>query len=140
MDENLKFYLELEGLKKYDALLKKHIPIFVTPDKVEIMKSIKPELGQLVIFTNFERKKSDNTTITSAGIKVGEGNEENKKTIEQLPFIDWFYWDHIDDADIHVTAEQKKFWNKKISCKVDDETLNLFMDDETLNLFKNEKE
>ena len=123
MDENPKFYLELEGLKKYDALLKKHIPIFVTPDKVEIMKSIKPELGQLVIFTNLrERKKSDGTTITSAGIIVGDG----EKTIEQLPFIDWFYWDHINDKNIHVTEEQKTFWDNKISCDVDDETLNLF--------------
>ena len=128
MDENLKFYLELEGLKKYDALLKKHIPIFVTPEKVEIMKSIKPELGQLVIFTNFERKKSDNTTITSVGIKVGEGNEENKKTIEQLPFIDWFYWDHINDKNIHITEDERKFWNKKITCEVLGETLNLKMD------------
>ena len=125
MAENPKFYLELEGLKKYDALLKKHIPIFVTPEKVEIMKSIQPELGQLVIFTNFERKKSDGTTITSAGIKVGEGNEENKKTIEQLPFIDWFYWDHINDKNIHVTEEKKKFWDNKITCEVDGETLNL---------------
>lgn len=129
MAENPKFYLELEGLKKYDALLKKHIPIFVTPDKVEIMKSIKPELGQLVIFTNLrERTKSDGTTITSAGIIVGDGI----KTIEQLPFIDWFYWDHINDVNIHVTEKQKTFWNNKISCEV--------LDDETLNLFKNEKE
>ena len=74
MDENLKFYLELEGLKKYDALLKKHIPIFVTPDKVEIMKSIQPELGQLVIFTDYKRTNSEGVEITSAGIKVGDGN------------------------------------------------------------------
>lgn len=128
MAENPKFYLELEGLKKYDALLKKHIPIFVTPDKVEIMKSIKPELGQLVIFTNLrERTKSDGTTITSAGIIVGDGI----KTIEQLPFIDWFYWDHINDKNIHVTAEQKTFWDNKISCEV--------LDDETLDLFKIKK-
>lgn len=123
MAENPKFYLELEGLKKYDALLKKHIPIFVTPDKVEIMKSIKPELGQLVIFTNLrERTKSDGTTITSAGIIVGDGI----KTIEQLPFIDWFYWDHINDKNIHVTTKEKERWNEKISCEVDGETLNLF--------------
>ena len=134
MDENLKFYLELEGLKKYDALLKKHIPIIVTPDKVENMKSIKPpELGQLVICTelrSIEITKSDGSksTITSAGIKLGDGI----KTIEQLPFIDWFYWDHIDDDKIHVTTKEKEFWNNKISCKVDDETLNLFI--------KNEKE
>ena len=125
MDENLKFYLELEGLKKYDALLKKHIPIFVTPEKVEIMKSIKPELGQLVIFTNLrERKKSDGTTITSAGIIVGDG----EKTIEQLPFIDWFYWDHINDKNIHITEDERKFWNKKITCEVLGETLNLKID------------
>ena len=129
MDENLKFYLELEGLKKYDALLKKHIPIFVTPDKVEIMKSIEPELGQIVIFTDLrsiEITKSDGSksTITSAGIKVGDGNT----SIEQLPFIDWFYWDHINDANIHVTKKEKEFWNNKITCKVDDETLNLKID------------
>lgn len=124
MDENLKFYLELEGLKTYDKLLKKHIPIFVTPDKVEIMKSIEPELGQIVIFTDLERTKSDGTKITSAGIKVGDGNT----TIEQLPFIDWFYWNHINDKNIHVTTKEKEFWNNKITCKVDDETLNLKID------------
>ena len=123
MAENPKFYLELEGLKKYDALLKKHIPIFVTPDKVEIMKSIQPELGQLVIFTDlYKRTNSEGVEITSAGIKVGDGNTK----IEQLPFIDWFYLDHINDKNIHVTAEQKTFWDNKISCDVDDETLNLF--------------
>ena len=124
MDENLKFYLELEGLKKYDALLKKHIPIFVTPDKVEIMKSIEPELGQIVIFTDlYKRTNSEGVEITSAGIKVGDGNTK----IEQLPFIDWFYLDHINDKNIHVTSEQKKFWNNKITCEVSevDETLNL---------------
>lgn len=127
MDENLKFYLELEGLKKYDALLKKHIPIFVTPDKVEIMKSIEPELGQIVIFTDLRsievtNSDSSKSTITSAGIKVGDGI----KTIEQLPFIDWFYWDHIKDPHIHITEDERTTWNEKISCKVDNETLNLF--------------
>ena len=124
MDENLKFYLELEGLKKYDALLKKHIPIFVTPDKVEIMKSIEPELGQIVIFTDlYKRTNSEGVEITSAGIKVGDGNTK----IEQLPFIDWFYLDHINDKNIHVTKKKKKFWNNKITCEVSevDETLNL---------------
>ena len=125
MDENLKFYLELEGLKKYDALLKKHIPIFVTPDKVEIMKSIEPELGQIVIFTDlYKRTNSEGVEITSAGIKVGDGNTK----IEQLPFIDWFYLDHINDKNIHVTTKEKEFWNNKITCKVDDETLNLKID------------
>ena len=129
MAENPKFYLELEGLKKYDALLKKHIPIFVTPDKVEIMKSIEPELGQIVIFTDlYKRTNSEGVEITSAGIKVGD----SEKTIEQLPFIDWFYWDHIKDPYIHITEDERTFWNDKISCEV--------LDDETLNLFKNKKE
>ena len=38
MAENPKFYLELEGLKKYDALLKKHIPIFITAEDFKLEK------------------------------------------------------------------------------------------------------
>lgn len=120
MAENPKFYLELKGLKKYDALLKQHIPIIGTTAYFEGVKTTVPPRGQLVIFSDLRSiKKSDGTTITSAGIKVGDGI----KTIEQLPFIDWFYWDHINDANIHVTAEEKTFWNNKISCEVLDETL-----------------
>ena len=129
MAENPKFYLELEALKKYDALLKQHIPIIGTTAYFEGVKTTVPPRGQLVIFSDLRsievtNSDSSKSTITSAGIKVGDGI----KTIEQLPFIDWFYWDHINDANIHVTAEQKTFWNNKISCEVIDETLNLKKD------------
>ena len=124
MAENPKFYLELEALKKYDALLKQHIPIIGTTAYFEGVKTTVPPRGQLVIFSDLRSigiTKSDGSksTITSAGIKVGDGI----KTIEQLPFIDWFYWDHLNDANIHVTAEEKTFWNNKISCEVNDEIL-----------------
>ena len=127
MAENPKFYLELEGLKTYDKLLKKHIRIIGTTKYFEDLKENIPPKGQLVIFSDLRSiTKSDGTTITSAGIKVGDGI----KTIEQLPFIDWFYWDHLNDANIHVTAEQKTFWNNKITCEVSevDETLKLKKD------------
>ena len=129
MDENSKFYLELEGLKKYDALLKQHIPIIGTTAYFEGVKTTVPPRGQLVIFSDLRSigiTKSDGSksTITSAGIKIGDGI----KTIEQLPFIDWFYWDHINDKNIHVTTKEKEFWDNKITCKVDDETLNLKID------------
>ena len=125
MAENQKFYLELEGLKKYDALLKKHIPIIGTTAYFEGVKTTVPPKGQLVIYSDLRSiTKSDGTTITSAGIKVGDGNT----TIEQLPFIDWFYWDHINDKNIHVTKDDKERWNDKISCEVLGETLNLKID------------
>ena len=131
MDEDLtKFYLELKGLETYDKLLKKHIPIFITAEdfKLEKVKKTVPPKGQLVIctelrsieITNYDGSKS---TIPSAGIKLGDGNT----TIEQLPFIDWFYCDHIKDPYIHITENERTSWNEKISCEVlDDETLNLF--------------
>ena len=126
MVENPKFYLELEALKKYDALLKQHIPIIGTTAYFEGVKTTVPPRGQLVIFSDLRsievtKSGGSKSTITSAGIKVGDGI----KTIEQLPFIDWFYWDHLNDANIHVTAEQKTFWNNKITCEVSevDETL-----------------
>ena len=127
MDENLKFYLELEGLETYDKLLKKHIPIIGTTDyfNSEKVKTTVPPKGQLVIYSDlYERTNSEGIKITSAGIKVGDGNT----TIEQLPFIDWFYLDHIDDKNIHITKDERTSWNEKISCEVSevDETLNLF--------------
>lgn len=127
-EDSTKFYLELEGLKKYDALLKKHIPIIGTTAyfNSEDVKTTVPPKGQLVIFSDLRsieitNPDSSKSTITSAGIKIGDGT----KTIENLPFIDWFYWDHINDANIHVTAEEKTFWNNKITCEVSevDETL-----------------
>lgn len=125
MAENQKFYLDFEGLETYDALLKKHIPIIGTTAYFEGVKTTVPPKGQLVIYSDLRSiTKSDGTTITSAGIKVGDGI----KTIEQLPFIDWFYWDHISDTDIHVTTKEKKFWDKKITCEVLGETLNLKID------------
>ena len=131
MAENPKFYLELEGLKKYDALLKQHIPIIGTTAYFEGVKTTVPPRGQLVIFSDLRsieitKSGGSKSTITSAGIKVGDGI----KTIEQLPFIDWFYWDHINDKNIHVTTEEKTFWNNKITCEVSevDETLKLKKD------------
>ena len=124
-----KYYLEIEGLKKYDALLKQHIPIIGTTAYFEGVKTTVPPKGQLVIFSDlYERTNSEGSKITSAGIKVGDG----EKTIEQLPFIDWFYWDHINDPYIHITEDERKFWNKKISCEVDGETLNF-----SISQFKN---
>ena len=128
-ENSKKFYLELEGLKKYHALLKEHFPIFCTTDDFENVKTIVLPTGHLFILTDLRSVQKTNpdgskSTITSAGIKVGDGNT----TIEQLPYIDWFYWDHINDKKIHVTEEQKTFWDNKISCEVLGETLNLKKD------------
>ena len=56
------------------------------------------------------------------GIKVGDGNAY----LIDKPFLDTIYWEHVNDTDIHITAEEREFWNNKVRCYyslVDDETV-----------------
>ena len=44
-----------------------------------------------------------------AGVKVGDG----LGPIGTLPFIDTIMQEHMNNTDIHVTSEEKEFWNNK---------------------------
>ena len=45
-----------------------------------------------------------------AGFKMGDGNSY----LLDAPFLDANYYAHIRNDDIHVTAEQKEFWNNRV--------------------------
>lgn len=53
---------------------------------------------------------ADGTVIPR--IKLGDG----MAYIIDLPFLDEKYYSHIRDASIHVTPEEKAFWNTKLVC------------------------
>lgn len=78
-----------------------------------------PASGEIVIYT--DREVVDGKRY--AGLKIGDGNAY----IVDLPFIGDSLieriWDalneHINNQTIHVTQEEKDFWNDKINCDVD---------------------
>lgn len=51
------------------------------------------------------------------GLKIGDGIS----FLIDMPFIEDFYQAHVDNEVIHVTQENKNFWNNKVRCYVDDE-------------------
>lgn len=64
------------------------------------------EKNTIYVYTDYD-KDSDGYDI--AAFKVGDGTSY----IVDLPFTDVLIREHINNTDIHVTAEEKEFWNNK---------------------------
>ena len=69
------------------------------------------ERGAIYIWSDY--RQNDNTDIP--GIKIGDG----LAYVLDLPFIDADLVEHIQDIDIHVSLEEKAFWNDKVRCFID---------------------
>lgn len=57
--------------------------------------------------------------LPSPGIKIGTG----RMFLYDLPFVDDYILQHVNNREIHVTKQEKEFWNNKSSTEVIDETL-----------------
>ncbi len=82
-----------------------------------------PDAGEMVIYT-------DRTVIDGVaypGIKIGDGSAY----VVDLPFLGDDVTDqivdvlnnHVNNTDIHVTPEEKAFWNAKLNYETQGETL-----------------
>lgn len=74
--------------------------------------SLVSEKNTIYVYTDYKQTQ-DGYYI--AGVKVGDGSAY----IVDLPFSDMLMEQHMTDATIHVTPEDKEFWNNKINV-VDD--------------------
>ena len=85
-----------------------------------------PLAGEVIVYTDYETKtwtveeygEEVMKTALIPNIKIGDGNAY----VQDLPFVDTNLRDtlmeHINNQDIHVTLQDKLFWNNKIN--VDD--------------------
>lgn len=83
-----------------------------------------PEAGVIIIYSDYDHYEKDGQTIYVPGLKVGSGNAY----VQDLAFIggsnSQVIEDHIHNLDIHVTPEDKAFWNSKLNCEeINDELL-----------------
>ena len=87
-----------------------------------------PEKGIVVVYSDHGTIMHDGEEITVAGIKIGDGNAY----LIDLPFIgdDWvqIFDEHMNDSDIHVSLEEKAFWNNKLNVELFEESLILNRD------------
>lgn len=78
-----------------------------------------PLEGEIIIYTDYktvtENVNGDNIITLVPGIKVGDGHAY----VQDLPFVDkelrQELLTHIQDANAHVTAAEKTFWNNKLN-------------------------
>ena len=91
-----------------------------------------PLAGEIIIYTDHRKITKDGQQINMPSIKIGDG----LAYVQDLPFVDEDTRDtllmHINDALIHVSAQDRQFWNHKVD--IDDlyESLNEELEDETL--------
>ena len=67
------------------------------------------QAGYLYIYSDYD---VENNLVA---IKVGDGNAY----LKDLPFLDKLYAEHIANMDIHITSEEREFWNNKMRCYID---------------------
>lgn len=70
----------------------------------------------IIVYTDYEVVPSDRGPITVPNFKVGNGNVY----LTDLPFVDvglrYELNNHINNNVIHITQEEREFWNNKINC------------------------
>ena len=104
-----------------------------------------PMPGEVIVYTDYETKTYEveeygekvTKTVQIPNIKVGTGNAY----VQDLAFVDEKTRDilmaHIQDHDIHVTLQEKVFWNNKINVDDAEEQATGELEDETLILNRN---
>lgn len=81
------------------------------------------EAKTIYIYTDYQSETDEKgNTVYIPGLKVGDG----KAYLIDMPFTDALMVQHINNANIHVTAEEKAFWNNKVRAyysTIQDDTL-----------------
>lgn len=81
--------------------------------------SLVSEKNAVYIYSDYrEEQQQDGSFKTVPGVKIGDG----LAYVVDLPFIDNTedLNRHIQDTDIHITADERLFWNNKVRCYVSD--------------------
>lgn len=74
------------------------------------------QLNHIYIYTDYLQRDDK----TYPGIKIGDGNAY----LIDSPFINegvQALYDHIDDTHVHITEDERDFWNNKITCYLNSE-------------------
>ena len=85
--------------------------------------------GELIIYTDHRSIiDSNGNTVYVPGIKMGDGNAY----LIDIPFIETDtdvsaltqeLRTHEADTTAHITAEERQFWDNKLNCEIENETL-----------------
>ena len=78
--------------------------------------SLISDLNTIYVYVDHQTKTDEEgKEVWIPGIKIGDG----KAYLIDLPFSDELMIAHINDLGIHVTPEEKEFWNNKVRTYMD---------------------
>lgn len=125
-------YLDPEGVfylwSKVQNISKDRLIYYAkTKEQWNINPSILSEKDVLYIYTNYKKIQKEEEEIIIPGLKFGDG----KSYLIDLPFIndisnnsfEDILLEHINNKTIHVTQEEKIFWNNKLNLSLQKENL-----------------
>lgn len=104
-----------------------------------------PLRGEIIIYDDYETKtwtemeygEEVTKTVNIPNIKIGDGSAY----VQDLPFVDQrtreILMEHINNQEIHVTLQEKAFWNNKINIDDSEEIVQGDLMDDTLIFNRN---
>ena len=88
---------------------------YATTDFWNSCRGYIPNRGQIIVYSDYKTIWKDGKEVKVPGIKVGSGNAY----IQDLAFVGEDIarelLQHINNRSIHVTPEEKTFWNSKLN-------------------------
>ena len=86
--------------------------------------SLIAEEGAIYIYSDYTSYSDEiGNTVSLAGIKIGDG----KAYLADIPFVTdaltSFILEHVNNKDVHITPQERTFWNNKVSSYVDPESI-----------------
>ena len=77
--------------------------------------------GHIYVYSDFGETELNGEIVPVPNIKIGDGNA----FIIDNPFVTASVEDiinmHINDSDIHISADDREFWGNKVRCYIDPE-------------------
>lgn len=78
-----------------------------------------PLKGEIIIYSDYQTEVVDGVTKNIPGIKIGDGTTYGI----DLPFVDEDIrrelLAHSQNGSIHISAEEREFWNNKVRCYIE---------------------
>ena len=108
-DDSNKLYLDIAG-ERHD--LNKQRVYSNTKAVWNAQRDLVGEKDVIYVYTDASSYTDGNTTVYLPALKIGDG----QAFLIDLPFAgDARLVQHINDTTIHVTPEEKAFWNNKVT-------------------------
>lgn len=119
MAEIKQFFLDKEGLGKYDALIKQYIAdieitkvLYADTASWNSQPQLVSQVGVIYIYSDYKKDTEGNNI---PGLKVGDGNAY----LIDVPFLTKLIDAHILDNIRHITSSERDSWNNKVTCYID---------------------